>query len=277
MSPLVRTAGIAQPEGGSRIPIIVNPETAGWRYTSLWTYALPAGDDVLTNTDDREVVIVPLRGKGMVTTPAGAFRLDRTSVFEQLPRVLYLPPKTRFVLAADSDFEVALGAAPAEGKLPVRLFEPQEMKIEIRGEANARRQITHILAPPLPAERLVMFEVYTPSGNWSSWPPHCHDGRLGSPEMEEVYYYRIRPREGFAIQRIYTGGEEPDELMMPRHGDAVIVPGGHHPVVAAPGSNVYYLNVLAGPQRSTAVADDPHYKWMREDWTGKAMKLPVGG
>jgi len=277
MSPLGRPEIdlISNPNDGRRIPQIVTPAVAGWRYLSFWTHALKAGADLLTNTHDCEVALVPLRGKGSVTTEAGTHRLDRVGVFRELPHVLYLPPGTRYNLAADEDFELAVGSAPAEGRYPERLITPDEINVEMRGGANVQRQVSHLLAPPLQAERLVLFEVYTPSGNWSSWPPHCHDGNHGSPVMEEIYYYRIHPKDGFALQRLYTGDGR-DELLMPRHGDAVIVPEGHHPVAAAPGSNVYYLNVLAGPERSTNVADDPTFAWMRQDWGGRAMKLPIG-
>ena len=255
----------------------VTPDSAGWSFLSFWVARLEAGDRMSGHTGREELAVIPLSGRAVIDAGAETHVLEREGVFQQLPHVMYLPPDTSYTIQAGAECELALGSAPAEGGLPARLITPEEIHVEIRGGANVRRQISHVLAPPLPAERLVVFEVYTPSGNWSSWPPHRHDGRQKSPYLEETYYYRIEPREGFAIQRVYSPDAGLDELVMPRDGDVVMVPEGHHPVVAAPGCNVYYLNFLAGPERSTAVADDPHYAWMRDDWEGKPLELPVGG
>ena len=255
----------------------MTPESAGWSFLSFSVLQLHADQRIEGGTGHEELLIVPLSGRAVVHAAGVAHDLHRTSVFEQLPAVVYLPPSTPYVLQAGDGCELAMGSAPAEGVHPARRIAPEEMFVEMRGGANVTRQITHVLAPPLPAERLVVFEVYTPSGNWSSWPPHRHDGREDSPYLEETYYYRVDPAEGFAIQRVYSPDASLDELVLARNGDVVRVPEGHHPVVAAPGSNVYYLNFLAGPERSTAVADDPDYRWMRDDWEGKALTLPIGG
>jgi len=161
----------------------------------------------------------------------------------------------------------------------VRLIRPEEIKCELRGGGAARRQVNHILAPPLPAERLILFEVYVPGGSWSGWPPHCHDGSGGSPYLEETYYYRIDPPDGFAIHRNYRLDTDFDELLPVRSGELVLVTQGYHPVAAAPGSNVYFLNYLAGDlldqDRARPPLDDSRYAWMKENWEGNRLELPI--
>ena len=141
------------------------------------------------------------------------------------------------------------------------------------------RQVNHILAAPLPAERLILFEVYVPGGAWSGWPPHCHDGYAGSPYLEEVYYYRFTPDYGFGIHRNYRKDEAFNEVFSVRHGDAVMVTKGFHPTTASPGSNMYFLNYLAGDlldeARATPPVDDTDFAWMKQDWDGKRLALPV--
>ena len=158
------------------------------------------------------------------------------------------------------------------------------MRVELRGGASAARQVSHLLGPDQPAERLLLYEVYTPGGHWSGWPPHRHDGQGGSLYIEETYHYRISPQEGWAVHRNYCPediqGGGYDELLLARDGDVVLAPRGYHPVAAAPGSNVYYLNFMAGEavgeKRRTPPIDDDDWAWMRQDWTGRAMKLPIG-
>jgi 5-deoxy-glucuronate isomerase len=164
---------------------------------------------------------------------------------------------------------------------PVRCFAPSEMKIEVRGGAHAVRQVNHILGPNLPAERLVLFEVYTPSGNWSGIPPHRHDGLRGSLYVEETYYYRLSPPEtGWAVHRNYSPEHELDELLLIRDEDLVRTPVGYHPVSAPPGTNVYFLNYLAGnhtpEQRTVAPVDDSDWAWLRQDWAGNPLEIPFG-
>ncbi len=261
--------------GPGPVSIEVTPNNAGWRYLAFKAITLHPDDTFEIHEPDREIALVPIAGQAEIELDGITETLARKSVFAELPRVVYAPPGVRLRVQAKDAFDFAVGSAPAEGKLPPRIIEPAEIPVEIRGGANATRQISHILAPPLPAERLLLFEVYTPSGNWSSWPPHRHDGGLDSPYLEEVYYYRFQPEEGWAIQRIYN--EHIDEVVLVRDGEAVLVPQGYHPVAAAPGSNVYYLNFLAGDERTTAVVDDPEWAWMRNDWSGRAIQLPIGG
>ena len=259
--------------------IDVRPETAGWRYLSFRVVSLAAGEGYAGDTAQTEMALVPLRGQAEVTAGGQTFALARQDVFVEKPQVLYAPPGTEWGVTAVTDFEFAYGAAPAGGKYPLRLFQPAEMKVEVRGEGAARRQVNHILAYPLPAERLILFEVYVPGGRWSGWPPHCHDGYAGSPYLEEVYYYRITPESGFAIHRNYRRDTDFDENFAVRDGDLVLVTQGFHPVAAAPGSRVYFLNYLAGDlldeARGTPPYDDPDWGFMKEDWGFNGWELPL--
>ena len=157
------------------------------------------------------------------------------------------------------------------------------MGIEYRGGDNASRQINRILPPGSPASRLVCVEVYTPSGNWSSFPAHKHDTRRTNPEtgaiveasLEEIYFYKISMPQGFAIQKIYNDDRSIDEIAEAHNNDVVLVPEGYHPVVACHGYNVYYLNFLAGSDQSLASSDDPDHKWIYGTWKTMDPRLPV--
>lgn len=269
----IRTAG------GSLLALEITPETAGWRYLSFRVFDLPAEAVLAYETAGEEIALVPLAGSGIVRVGERVFELARTSVFKQMPQVLYTPPGVELHVETAGGFEFALGGAPAEGRYPLRLFEPREMKQEIRGSGAARRQVNHILNHPLPAERLILFDVYVPGGMWSGYPPHCHDGYMGSPYLEEIYYYRIEPEAGYAIHRNYRRDSDYDELFAVRDRDAVLVPQGFHPVAAPPGSNVYFLNYLAGEPEDEARGippfDDPDWGWIKEDWEARALDLPA--
>lgn len=257
----------------------ITPESAGWRYLSFRVVSLKPGESFAHQTDGNEVALVPLKGQGQVRVAGEAFDLSRANLFKELPHVLYVPPRQTISVTAANDFEFALGGAPAEGKYPTRLFKPSEMRQEIRGAGAARRQVNHILAYPLPAERLILYDVYVPGGMWAGYPPHCHDGYCGSPYLEEVYYYRINPANGFAIHRNYRQDTDFDEVFTVRNGDVVLVTQGFHPVATAPGSNVYFLNYLAGDlvdeQRRTPPYDDPAYVAIKENWEKDILQLPI--
>ncbi len=264
---------------GAEVALEVTPERAAWRFLTFRVVALKTGTAYTHHTEQTEVALVPLHGQGLVTVAGQTYRLEREDVFSGRPSVLYVPPGQAMAVQAQAEFEFALGGAPAEGRYPVRLFRPDEMRAEMRGGGPALRQVNHILAAPMPAERLILFEVYVPGGAWSGWPPHCHDGFGGSPYLEEVYYYRFAPRYGFGIHRNYRRDTDFDETWAVRHGDAVLVTQGFHPTAAAPGSNMYFLNYLAGDlldeARATPPVDDTDFAWMKQDWDGQRLKLPL--
>jgi 5-deoxy-glucuronate isomerase len=191
----------------------------------------------------------------------------RVSVFEGMPWALYLPAGMPFDVEAEG--EVAICAAHAgPGGEPV-LVTPDDVEVEVRGAGNATRQINHIVKPEFPAERILVVEVFTPAGNWSSYPPHKHDENNPPDEvvLEETYYYRTARPEAFAVQRLYSPRRGVDVTATVRDGDVMLVPFGYHTTAAAHGYDLYYLNALAGDTRSMAAADDPELAWIRAAWS----------
>jgi 5-deoxy-glucuronate isomerase len=252
---------------------IDTPESVQFDYLTFRTHDLAREQKFTGNTAGNELCLVLLGGRCSVESSAGSWHGfgERAHVFGGLPTALYLPIETRFSVLAETDCRMALCYSRAETAFPARLITPGEVEVEIRGGGNATRQINHILKPEFRAQRLMVVEVFTPSGNWSSYPPHKHDVHNPPAEvdLEEIYYYKIDRPEGYAIQRIYTADRRLDATLTVRDGELVLVPEGYHPVVAAHGYNVYYLNALAGSARSMAASDDPDYAWVRQTWNTK--------
>src|SRR4029077_10224536 len=171
--------------------------------------------------------------------------------------------------------EIAIGSAPAEGRYPARWYTPDELPSFVRGGANVERGVTATFDPTFPSERLIAYEILTPSGNWSSFPPHRHDGRLGTTYHQETYYYRLSPHDGFAIQRLYTRGTDLDVSLAVADGDLVMVHEGYHTVATAPGTNAYYLNFLAGQTKPVAQVTDPAYAGSAYDSAGRPISIPL--
>jgi 5-deoxy-glucuronate isomerase len=257
----------------------IGPQQAGFDYLTFEVRRLRAGESHEAATDTNELCIVALGGRFQAHSSQGSWESigGRANVFSGMPGALYLPVKTRFKITAVANCELAFCYCRAEDVHPPALISPENVRIEIRGGANATRQINHILTPEFPAHRLLIVEVYTPSGNWSSYPPHKHDVHNPPEEvdLEEIYYYRVDRPEGYAIQRVYSRDRKLDETLTVRDGELVLIPEGYHPVVAAHGYNVYYLNVLAGSARSMAAVDDPDYAWVRHSWTYQDDRLPL--
>ena len=264
---------------GRGITTEIGPEEAGFDYLKLQVRRLQAGEKYEGETGANELAIVALGGRFEVSSNQGSFKNigNRANVFMGLPWALYLPIRSTFSLTPLTDCDLAFCYCRAEVPYPAAVVKPEDVRVEIRGGANATRQINHILTPEFPAQRILIVEVYTPSGNWSSYPPHKHDvhNPPGEVDLEELYYYRIDRPEGYAIQRVYTRDRRLDETLTVRDGDLVLIPEGYHPVVAAHGYNVYYLNVLAGSARSMAASDDPDYAWVRSTWKEKDPRVPV--
>ena len=260
--------------------LMSRPNRPNGDYLSFKVVSLKAGEQYTQASGNNEVALVPLVGSAVLTVNSQQFEVSRKGFFEEPPHILYTPPGTQINVQATTDFEFAIGGAPAEGKYTIRLFRPDEMKQEVRGGGAAVRQVNHVLAHPLPAERLILFEVYVPGGAYSGWPPHCHDRFAGSPYLEEVYYYRIEPKEsGYCIHRNYRTDNDFDELFTVKNGDLVLVTQGFHPVAVPPGSQVYFLNYLAGEliddDRKTPPYDDPDWGWMKNDFDGDKLSLPL--
>lgn len=268
-----------EPAADASLQFSISPATAGWEYLSFAVVELPAGGTHAVTEPDRETAVVPIAGAGEVTAGGSRFALTRDSVFTQMPSVLYAPPKTAIEVSTSTGLTFAIGSAPATGKYPVRLFAPGEMRSELRGGGTSYRHVNHILAMPLPAERLILYEVYVPRGTWAGWAPHCHDGREGSPYLEEIYYFRLHPSDGFVLHRNWRDDEGFDEQFVAHDGDCVLVTKGYHSTVACPTSHMYFLNYLAGElvddQRSTPPCFHSAYTWIQDDWTAGAWTLPV--
>jgi 5-deoxy-glucuronate isomerase len=251
----------------------------GFEHLSFAVRKLAAGRSFSEALLENELALVILGGTCSVQSSAGDWKSigKRANVFDGLPYTLYLPPGTNFTVTADSACDLAFCYCKAEEIYPAHLVTPAEVAIEIRGGGNATRQINSLIPPAFPAHRLIVVEVFTPGGSWSSFPPHKHDVHNPPTEvdLDEIYYFKLQRPEGFAIQKVYTGDGRIDETMTVRDGDLVLVPEGYHPVVAAHGYNVYYLNALSGSARSLAASDDPNYAWVRQEWTDKDPRVPL--
>ena len=251
----------------------------GFEFLSFENRKLSAGGTYEGNTENNELAMVMLGGSCSVESTRGSWRSigGRKTVFDGMPFVLYLPVRTDFTIASQPGCDIAFCFSRAEEEYGPQLVTPDKVAIEIRGGGNATRQINSMLGPEFPAHRLIVVEVYTPAGNWSSFPPHKHDVHSppGEVDLEEIYYYRIQRPEGFAVQRVYTANRSIDETLTVRDGEMVLVPEGYHPVAAAHGYNVYYLNALAGSARSLAASDDPELAWVRGTWTEKDPRVPL--
>jgi 5-deoxy-glucuronate isomerase len=244
----------------------VTPERAGWRYLSFAVHTIT--EPMTVGLPGHETAVVILGGGG--ASLAGFELPGRSSVWEGLPSAVYLPPGSVAAVEPLGEFvTIAVTSSPASGRPtatePVRIG-PEEVKVEVRGAGNATRQINHIITPDFPADRLEVVEVYTPSGNWSSWPPHKHDtdDMPNEAVLEEVYSYAFRRPEAWGIQRLYRA--DADALYAVRGGETVIVTDGYHPFVATHGDDAYYLNALAGDVRTMACSFDPALTHVRDAW-----------
>ncbi|MFN8470879.1 MAG: 5-deoxy-glucuronate isomerase [Anaerolineae bacterium] len=270
----------------------VTPERAGWEFINFQARRLSAGEVWSFDTAGNELAIVTLGGRVDIDSNRGHWPGvgARANVFNGLPHTLYLPRHTTFTVTAATDSEFAVAWVATEEDHEPRLVTPDDVTVEIRGGDNATRHINNMLPPGFPCQRLVVVEVYTPGGSWSSYPPHKHDvhrtdaeGRVIEADLEEVYYYRFDRPDGYAFQRVYTDASSPlqqagapiDAVVLARDNDVVLIPEGYHPVAAAPGYTAYYLNVLAGSAQSLANRDDPRYAWVKDSYTTRDPRVPI--
>ena len=243
----------------------VTPASAGWRYVGFEVFDLPPGRSLSRTLEDREQCLVLLSGRAALRLDGRDLGLigERSDPLSGKPFAVYAPPRTAVVLTAQTRCELAVGSAPAEGRFPARLIRPDEVEREVRGTGTNTRYVYQILPETVAAERLLVVEVLTPGGHWSSYPPHKHDtARDGETQLEEIYYHRMRRPGGFAVQRVYTDDATLDETLAVEDRDLVLVPRGYHPVSAAHGFDLYYLNVMAGPVRSWRISTAPGYEFL---------------
>lgn len=272
--------------GGGGASLSIDPDRAGWRYLSFATHPVPTGGLKLDAVPGQETCVVVITGRDVTITglDAGGGRWQlpgRDGAFADLPSALWLPDGRGLAIEVGSPPSagpavVAVARAPRSGRDGVAtepiVVRPADVVVETRGAGNATRQISHIVAPSFPADRLEVVEVLTPSGNWSSWPPHKHDvdAMPGEAVLEEIYYYRFRRPAAWAIQRVYRADRSRDALFEVRDGDVVIVTDGYHPFAAVHGDDAFYLNALAGDRRTMACSFDPDLDWVRATWDGMA-------
>jgi len=247
-----------------RRPPRVAPDGQTWRFIHFDALRLATGESLAGESGANETALIVLGGRARVSTSGSEFQIDgRRDVWERRPPWLVLvPPARHYEICAESSVEVVVVGAAADNRArEPRLIGPDDMLVERRGEGQTLRHVHHMLPPSADAQRLILVEVYTPAGNWSSFPPHKHDTDDPPREsyLEETYYFRIEPPTGFALQRVYSADGTLDESIAACDGDLVLVPRGYHVVAATPGHECYYLNVMAGVGRAWNFTLDPAY------------------
>ena len=263
MSPLLVRPHAPDPGG---IVTDVTPASAGWTYVGFRVVRLAPEQTYAAREDGREACVVVLSGSVDASVGGDTFALGgRAGVFDPPGPSLYIPAATDYTLIAREDAEVAICTAPASVGRLVQIIPAAAVRQEVRGSGTNTRYVRNILPDSSDiAESLLVVEVVTPGGHWSSYPPHKHDRDALPAEslLEETYYHRLNPPQGFAFQRVYTDDRSLDEALAVQDGDVVLVPRGYHPVGAAHGYDLYYLNVMAGPRRSWVFANDPAHAWL---------------
>ncbi|MDX2821612.1 5-deoxy-glucuronate isomerase [Streptomyces ipomoeae] len=279
--------------------LVVTPESAGWGYSGLRILALGPGQAHTLSTGDSEFLVLPLTGGCTVAVDGQTFALDgRTDVFASVTDFAYLPRESEATISSATGGRFALPSARTErSSLSARYGPGAGVPVELRGAGACSRQVNNYCLPgTFDAEQLLVCEVLTPGGNWSSYPPHKHDeARPGQEsELEEIYHFEVSGENGFgylgvpprersrAWGSVYGTAERPiDVLAEIRSGDTVLIPHGWHgPSIAAPGYDLYYLNVMAGPgqDRAWLICDDPAHGWVRATWDSQDVddRLPFG-
>ncbi|WP_052665943.1 5-deoxy-glucuronate isomerase [Nitriliruptor alkaliphilus] len=268
----------------------VDPDAAGWGYSSLRVAALETGGSQTLATGEDEVVVLPLEGSCVVDIDGEKHELQgRSGVFAAVSDFVYAPRESTVTITSRDGGRFAIPGARARRRLPARYVPASDVAVELRGAGPASRQVVNFCTPDrFEADRLIACEVYTPGGNWSSYPPHKHDEERPGEEtaLEEIYYFEVGDGPtgpGMAYQRVYGTDDRPiDVLAEVRTGDIVLIPHGWHgPSVAVPGYDLYYLNVMAGPgaERAWRICDDPVHAWIRETWQDEPVdpRLPLTG
>jgi 5-deoxy-glucuronate isomerase len=253
-------------------------EEAAWKWMSFFVRRLAPNEVYRAFVPSEEAVFVILGGRCRADWGDGDRQIGkRENVFGGLPYALYLPAGNTVTFQGETMCEIAECRVPSTARREAKLVTPADTQSNLRGGGNASRQIVDVIPADFAADRLVVFEVYTPGGNWSSYPPHKHDVHNPPHEvdLDEIYYYRIAQPDGFALQQLYTADRSRDLMLRAQDGDAVLVRDGFHPVVAGPGYDCYYLNFLAGTARTMSVTEDPKHVWLRSTWKDTDPRLPL--
>jgi 5-deoxy-glucuronate isomerase len=245
----------------------ITPKSAGWQRVGFRMHHLRAGQVASGGDEGREACLLVLKGTADIRVASHRFERigGRSSVFEDTaPGAVYSPAGMQFTVTARDDAELAVCSAPGEPGRTARAIDSNDMPKTVRGTGTNTRHVRNVLPEERSADSLILVEVITPGGHWSSYPPHKHDTATpgGETALEETYYHRMNPSQGFAFQRVYTDDRALDETLCVHDGDVVLVPRGYHPVGAAHGYDLYYLNVMAGPHRAWVIHNDPAHEWM---------------
>ncbi len=263
----------------------LDAKRAGWETMNFAALRLGKGKTFEIAIDAFEYVAVVLSGRCNIRSSKGDFDGvgRRDSVFSGLPYAVYLPPGTEFEIESLSDnFELASCWTPSEKEHAPKLIRPQDVELRMLGGGNCSRQMCQIMGGDFPADRLLVYELYTPGGNWSSYPPQKHDthradekGVVLEAQLHRFSFYKFDRPTGYAWQRVYPADKSADVTLMARQHDIILMPGGYYTLVSAPGTTTYTLNFLAGSARTFAASDDPDYAWLRDTFTGLDPRLPV--
>jgi len=276
---------LLKPNATSKIYHRVTPKSAQWEYLSFEAREMELNETWEHDTKDNEMVIVLLSGNFKVSSNHGDWDTinGRKDVFSGVAHTLYLPRNSQFKLTATSkNLDIAYGWCKSDEDFPAKFVRPEETPVVIFGGDNATRQFNDLVPPGFGCSKIVSREVYTPSGNWSSFPAHKHDvrivddqGNVLEPIQEETYFYKFQKPGAYAIQQVYTQDRSLDEIVRPRHNDVVMIPKGFHPVVAEHGFHCYYLNFLAGTDQCLANTTDPDHEWIYDSWSSQDDRLPL--
>ncbi len=276
---------LQKPDTSSYVYHRVTPKSAQWEYLSFEAREMELNETWEHDTKDNEMVIVLLSGNFSVSSNHGDWETinGRKDVFSGVAHTLYLPRNSQFILTATSNnLDIAYGWCKSDEDFPAKFVTPEETPVVIFGGDNATRQFNDLVPPGFGCSKIVSREVYTPSGNWSSFPAHKHDvrivddqGNVLEPIQEETYFYKFQKPGAYAIQQVYTQDRSLDEIVRPRHNDVVLIPKGFHPVVAEHGFHCYYLNFLAGTDQCLANTTDPEHEWIYDSWSSQDDRLPL--
>jgi 5-deoxy-glucuronate isomerase len=232
----------------------------GARELSTWRLRVAAGGEERHAVPGEESILVVQSGAATIRVDGEQFSVARKGVFEERATAIYAPPGAELAVFPTADFEAILFSTPAKEDGAPAIVHPSDVRVNPRGKDIYSRDVHDIFVTDAHASRLMVGETFNPPGHWSSFPPHKHDGRDGEPVLEEVYYFRLSPPQGFGQQMLYTDGECVAHVV--RDGDTVLLPYGYHPVAAAPGYRLYYLWGMAGEHRKLALHEDPAHTWI---------------
>lgn len=263
-------------------PVRLSASNAGWMYCGLDVLGLRAGEERTYETDGVEAAFIPQSGSYVVEVSGQRIELaGRANVFSAVTDLAYIPLDAEVRITAIAPGELAITTSVAERQFDPAYIPAGDVAIEIRGAGQATRQINNFMSADRfdGADKLIAVEVLTPAGNWSSYPPHKHDEHTDVERpLEEIYYFRIEGETGFGLHRTYTLDGDIDETVTVRDGDVFLIPRGYHgPCVAPPGYHMYYLNVMAGPERTWMMCTDPAHEWLWDAWSDVAQdpRLPL--